>query len=88
MDYVFRFCWMLSDITDKKIIIYFLIINFVSFKLTYYANILQVNSITVRPDFTPKLVHELAFRTPKFYIAPYGKINHRLVRVGKKSLIN
>ena len=25
------------------------------------------------------LVHRLAFGTPKFYIAPYGKIKHRLV---------
>ena len=25
------------------------------------------------------LVHGLAFGTPKFYIAPYDKINHRLV---------
>ena len=25
------------------------------------------------------LVHGLAFGTPKFYIAPYGKINHGLV---------
>ena len=28
-----------------------------------------------------KLVHELAFGTPKFYIAPYDKINHGLVNV-------
>ena len=33
----------------------------------------------LRPDFTSKLVRELAFGTPKFYIAPYDKINHRLV---------
>ena len=32
----------------------------------------------LRPDFTSNLVHGLAFRTPKFYIAPYGKINHGL----------
>ena len=35
-------------------------------------------SSTLRLDFTPNLVHRLAFGTPKFYIAPYGKINHRL----------
>ena len=32
--------------------------------------------ITFRPDFTSKLVHGLAFGTPKFYTAPYDKINH------------
>ena len=34
---------------------------------------------SLRPDFTSNLVHVLAFGTPKFYIAPYGKINHGLV---------
>ena len=34
-----------------------------------------------RPDFTSKLVRELAFGTPKFYIAPYDKINHGLVNM-------
>ena len=33
----------------------------------------------LRPDFTSGLVHGLAFGTPKFYIAPYGKIKHGLV---------
>ena len=33
------------------------------------------------PDFTSKSVHELAFGTPKFYIAPYDKINHGLVNL-------
>ena len=32
----------------------------------------------LRPDFTSKLVHVLAFGTPKFYIAPYDKIKHKL----------
>ena len=36
---------------------------------------------SLRPDFTSKLVHRLAFGTPKFYIAPYDKINHRLVNL-------
>ena len=36
---------------------------------------------TLRPDFTSKLVHELAFGTPKFYIAPYIKIKHELVNL-------
>ena len=36
---------------------------------------------TLRPDFTSKLVHILAFGTPKFYIALYDKIKHELVRV-------
>ena len=36
---------------------------------------------TFRPDFTSKLVPELAFVTPKFYIAPYDKIKHELVKL-------
>ena len=36
---------------------------------------------TFRPDFTSKLVHVLAFGTPKFYIAPYDKIKHELVNL-------
>ena len=28
------------------------------------------------------LVHRLAFGTPKFYIVPYGKIDHGLVNLG------
>ena len=34
-----------------------------------------------RPDFTSKLVHVLAFGTPKFYIAPYDKIKHELINL-------
>ena len=34
-----------------------------------------------RPDFTSKLIHVLAFGTPKFYIAPYDKIKHKLVNL-------
>ena len=37
--------------------------------------------IRSRPDFTSKLVHVLAFGTPKFYIAPYDKIKHELVNL-------
>ena len=33
------------------------------------------------PDFTSKLEHGLTFGTPKFYIAPYDKINHALVNL-------
>ena len=33
------------------------------------------------PDFTSKIVHVLAFGIPKFYIAPYDKINHGLVNL-------
>ena len=36
---------------------------------------------SLRPDFTSKLVHILAFGTPKFYIAPYDKIKHELVNL-------
>ena len=36
----------------------------------------------LRPDFMSKLVHGLAFWTPKFYITPkYDKINHGVVNV-------
>ena len=35
----------------------------------------------LRPDFTSKLVHVLAFGTPKFYIAPYDKIKYELVNL-------
>ena len=38
----------------------------------------------IRPDFTSKLVHVLAFGTPKFYIAPYDKIKHELVNLSSK----
>ena len=37
--------------------------------------------MTLRPDFTSKLVPELAFGTPKFYIAPYDNIKHELVKL-------
>ena len=36
-------------------------------------------STGLRADFTSKLVHGLAFGIPKFYTAPYDKINHGLV---------
>ena len=35
----------------------------------------------LRLDFTSNYVHGLAFGTPKIYIAPYGKVNHRLANV-------
>ena len=35
----------------------------------------------LRPDFTSKLVHVLAFGTPKFYIAPYDKIKRELANL-------
>ena len=37
--------------------------------------------LILRPDFTSNLLQGLAFGTPKFYIAPYGKINHGLVNL-------
>ena len=37
--------------------------------------------LRLRPDFTSKLVHVLAFGTPKFFIAPYDKIKHELVNL-------
>ena len=36
---------------------------------------------SLRPDFTSKLVRELAFGTPQFYIAPYDRIKHELVNM-------
>ena len=45
-----------------------------------WAKLEQMDAI-FRPDFTSKLVRELAFGTPKFYIAPYDKINHGLVNM-------
>ena len=36
---------------------------------------------TLRHDFKSTLVLGLEFGTPKFYIAPYGKINHGFVKV-------
>ena len=33
------------------------------------------------PNFMSKLVHRLAFGTPKFYIAPYDQLNHGLANL-------
>ena len=41
----------------------------------------KLNSITLRHDFTLNLVYGLAFGTPKFYTAPYDKINLGLVNL-------
>ena len=50
---------------------------------TYEERVLSFLSffLTLRPDFTSKLVHVLAFGTPKFYIAPYDEIKHELVNL-------
>ena len=37
--------------------------------------------VILRPDFTSKVVHILAFGTLKNYIAPYDKINYGLVNL-------
>ena len=37
--------------------------------------------LSLRPDFTSKLEHGFAFGIPKFYIGPYNKINHGLVKL-------
>ena len=47
----------------------------------YFKEMTGIEVRTLRPDFTSKLVHELAFGTPKFYIAPYDKINYVLVNM-------
>ena len=41
----------------------------------------ECENLRVRPDFTLKFVHVLAFGKPKFYIAPYDKIKHELVNL-------
>ena len=41
----------------------------------------ELKKMRLRLDFTSKLVHVLAFGTPKFYIAPYDKIKHELVNL-------
>ena len=47
-----------------------------------YVHEVLVNRLGgLRADFTSKLVHGLAFGPPKFYIAPYDKINHGLVNL-------
>ena len=45
------------------------------------TGLLETFALALRPDFTSKLVHVLAFGTPKFYIAPYDKIKHELVNL-------
>ena len=42
----------------------------------------------LRPDFTSKLEHVLAFGTLKFYIAPYDKIKHELVNLSSNCDVN
>ena len=37
--------------------------------------------ISLKTDFTSKLVHELEFGTPKCFIVPYGKTKHELVKL-------
>ena len=44
-------------------------------------------SLLLRPNFTSLLVHGLAFGKPKFYIAPYDKINHRLVNLSNNCYV-
>ena len=44
--------------------------------------------MTLRPDFTSKLVNRLAFGISKFYIAPYDKINHELINLSYKCDMN
>ena len=42
------------------------------------SRVQKLANCTLRPDFTSKLVHVLAFGIPKIYIAPYDKIQHEL----------
>ena len=59
------------------------VLSFKCFLLLFNAEFPWAHNakLTLRPDFTLNLVHELAFETPKFYIAPYGKINHGVVNL-------
>ena len=41
----------------------------------------DIRNRILRPDFTSRLVLELAFGTPKFYIARYEKKKHRLINL-------
>ena len=42
----------------------------------------------LRPNFTSKLEHGLAFGTPTFYIAPYDKIKHLLLNLSYNCDVN
>ena len=44
-----------------------------------FLPVIKLNLSNLRPDFTSKLVHVLAFGTPKFYIEPYDKTKHELL---------
>ena len=54
-------------------------INF-KFALVFIDDIL-CHSATIDQHLGPKLVHVLAFGTPKFHIAPYDTIKHELVNL-------
>ena len=56
-------------------------IYFLSEDLHSDEQFLLKQHVAFRPDFTSKLVHVLAFGTPKFYIVPYDKIKHELVNL-------
>ena len=47
--------------------------------------VMSGQSVNLTADLGPisrrKLVHVLTFGTPKFYIAPYDKIKHELVKL-------
>ena len=45
------------------------------------CSLIQISAWALRPNFTSKLVPELAFGTPKFYVAPYDKIKHELIKL-------
>ena len=75
----------LGDITiirKTKLVNLNLFVNFSCYMHAYlfqlalkqWFNKQSQNVMRLRPDFTSKLVHGLAFGTPKFYIAPYD--NH------------
>ena len=54
---------------------------FIYVEITFNHSILTGIRQSLRPDFTSKLVHVLAFGTPKFYIRPYDKIKRELVNL-------
>ena len=53
----------------------------VSENVSSYFLCTLTNASEQRPEFTSVLLHGLAFGTPKYYIAPYGKTNHGLVNL-------
>ena len=70
--------------TGKCVKIFLILNSVVQSLIICLTQLLVKDLLSFRPNLMPKLVHGLAFGTPKFYIAPYDKINHRLVNLSCK----